>query len=84
MYFPDDPLGRCILGMVSVALPFPSLIMVLPLFNTWTQVMFGVGVPLAAQSSVRVSPSLMVLLEGRELVNLGGTMRTKVVKQKTI
>ena len=46
--------------------------------------MFGVGVPLAAQSSVRVSPSLMVLLEGRELVNLGGTMRTKLVKQKTI
>ena len=77
MYFPDDPLGRCILGMVSVALPFPSLIMMLPLFNTWTQVMFGVGVPLAAQSSVRVSPSLMVLLEGRELVNFGGTMGTK-------
>ena len=40
--------------------------------------MFGVGVPLAAQSSVRVSPSLMVLLEGRDLVNLGGTMTTRV------
>ena len=46
--------------------------------------MFGVGVPLAEQSSVRVSPSLMVLLEGRELVNFGGTMGTKVEKQKTI
>ena len=69
MYFPDDPLGRCILGMLSVALPFPSLLMMSPLFNIWTQVMFGVGVPLAAQSSVRVSPSLMVLIEGRELVN---------------
>ena len=77
MYFPDDPLGRCMLETVSVALPFPSLIMMLPLFNTWTQLMFGVGVPLAAQSSVRVSPSLMVLLEGRELVNFGGTMGTK-------
>ena len=65
------------LETVSVALPFPSLIMMLPLFNTWTQLMFGVGVPLAAQSSVRVSPSLMVLLEGRELVNFGGTMGTK-------
>ena len=80
MYFSDDPLGRCILGMLSVALPSPSLIMMLPLFNTWAQVTFGVGVPLAAQSSVRVSPSLMVLLEGRELVNLGGTMTTRVGK----
>ena len=69
MYFPDDPLGRCILETVSVALPFPSLITMLLLFNIWTQVMFGVGVPLAAQSSARVSPSLMVLIEGRELVN---------------
>ena len=69
MYFPDDPLGRCILRMLSVALPFLAILIMLLLFNTWTQVMFGVGVPLAAQSSVRISPFLMVLLEGGELVN---------------
>ena len=73
MYFPDDPAGRCILDILSVELPIPSLFMVLSLFNTWTQVMFGVGVPLAAQSSTSSCPSLMVLVGGGGVVNWDGT-----------
>ena len=60
--------------MLSVELPFPSfLITVLPLLSTWTQVMFGVGEPLAAQSRVRSCLSLMVLFAGGEAVNVGVT-----------
>ena len=73
MYFPDDPRGRVILEILSVELPIPSLFMVLALFNTWTQVTFGVGVPFAAQSSVRSCPSLIVLVGGGGVVNWGGT-----------
>ena len=63
-------------GMISVELPFPSfLITVLPLLSTWTQVMFGVGGPLATQSRVRSCPSLMVLVEGGEVVNVGVTTK---------
>ena len=63
-------------GMISVGLPFPSfLITVLPLLSTWTQVMFGVGGPLAAQSRVRSCFSLMVLVEGGEVVNVGVTTK---------
>ena len=35
--------------------------------------MFGVGGPLAAQSRVRSCPSLMVLVEGGGVVNVGVT-----------
>ena len=54
------------LGMLSIDLPVPLLMMLL--FNAWTQVIFGVGVPLAAQSIVRSCPSLIVLVEGGEIV----------------
>ena len=54
--------------MLSVELPTP-LLMMLSLFNTWTQVTFGVGVPLAAQSIVRSCPSVMVFVGGGEIVN---------------
>ena len=53
--------------MLSVELPTPLLMMLL--FNNWTQVMFGAGVPLAAQSIVRSCPSLIVLVGGGEIVN---------------
>ena len=75
MYFPVDPPGRCILGILSVELPIPSLLTVLSLFTTWTQVTFAVGVPPAAQSIVRSCPSLIILVEGGEVVNWGGTTK---------
>ena len=63
-------------GMISVELPFPSfLITVLPLLSTWTQVMFGVGGPLAAQSRVRSCFSLMVLVAGGGVLNVGVTTK---------
>ena len=63
-------------GMISVELPFPSFsIIVLPLLSTWTQVIFGVGGPLAAQSRVRSCPSLMVLAGGGGVVNVGVTTK---------
>ena len=63
-------------GMLSVELPFPSFLKtVLPLLSTWTQVMFGVGGPLAAQSRVRFCPSLMVLVAGGGVVNVGVTTK---------
>ena len=67
MLFPDDPAGRCMFKMLSVEFPTPLLMMLL--FNNWTQVMFGAGVPLAAQLIVRSCPSLMVLVGGGEIVN---------------
>ena len=74
MYFAVDPPGRRMFGIISVELPFPcALIIVLPLLSTWTQVIFGVGGPLAPQSRVRSCPSLMVFVEGGEVVNVSVT-----------
>ena len=39
--------------------------------------MFGVGGPLAAQSRVRSCPSLIFLVGGREMVNVGVTTQKK-------
>ena len=36
---------------------------------------FGVGVPLAAQSIVRSCPSLIILVEGGGVMNWGGTIK---------
>ena len=45
---------------------------------------FGVGVPLAAQSIVRACPSLIVLVGGGGVVNWGGTKKKNRTAKDTM